>query len=154
MKKITLMLLVAMVPFLTMAQKRSKKKDRLAAEQTTSFKTSVEYMVIKGIEIPMDIQGVDIDANSKDISDGEDVHSEMEMKKLLKPEVRLLVVFDYGNVRNKEAGEMMKASHSFRSMIAASNAAAEKGWEFMSANIVSNGNSNTHYYYMKRNKKE
>ena len=52
MKKIVLMLLVAMVPFLTMAQKRSKK-DKQAVEQVKKSNASVEFMMIKGIEIPM-----------------------------------------------------------------------------------------------------
>ena len=44
MKKITLILLVAMVPFLTMAQKRSKKN------KTTNTEKAVEFLVIKGLE--------------------------------------------------------------------------------------------------------
>jgi len=47
MKKIVLMLLVAMVPFLTMAQKRSKKEDKQAVEQVKKSNASVEYMMIK-----------------------------------------------------------------------------------------------------------
>ncbi|MBT3611326.1 MAG: hypothetical protein HN522_00075 [Flavobacteriales bacterium] len=152
MKKITIMLLVAMIPFLTMAQKRSKKKEKQAVEQIKSSKATVEYMVIKGVEIPMDIQGVDIIENSKDISDGEDVRSEIEIKRLLKPQVRLIIAFDFGNERTKEVSEMMRASSRFRSMSAAANAAAVNGWEFVSANIVNGKAGITHYYYMKRNK--
>lgn len=148
MKKIVLMLLVAMVPFLTMAQKRSKKDNKQAVEQTKSSKAAVEYMVIKGIEIPMDIEGMDekeLNAKGKDAL-------EMQMKRMLKPQVKLVIIFDYGNVRNKEVGEMMRAASTFRSMSAAANAAAERGWEFMSANVMPNNNTATHYYYMKRKK--
>ena len=153
MKKIIIMMLVAFVPLLTMAQKRSKKKDKdVSTEQTKSSKANVEYMMIKGIEIPREIQSVDVEKNPKDISDGEDVRSEIAMKRLLKPRVRLMVIFDYGNVRNKEVSELMRASRSFGSMTDAANAAAEKGWEFMSANVVSNLETNTYYYYMKRKK--
>ena len=45
MKKITLMLLVAMVPFLTMAQKRSKK------DKTKTTNASYEFMVITGFQM-------------------------------------------------------------------------------------------------------
>ena len=50
MKKITLMLLVAMVPFLTMAQKRSKK-GKEKTEKIDNSNASYEFMVITGYEI-------------------------------------------------------------------------------------------------------
>ena len=103
MKKIVLMMLVAMIPFLTMAQKRSKKGDKQAVEQTTSSKATVEYMVIKGIEIPMDLEGMsEQERNAR----GEDSR-EMQMKRMLSPQVKLIIAFDYGNNRNKEVSEMM-----------------------------------------------
>jgi hypothetical protein len=37
-------------------------------------------------------------------------------------------------------------------MSAAANAAAERGWEFVSANVLSVSGNTTHYYYMKRKK--
>ena len=148
MKKIVLLMLVAMLPFLTMAQKRSKKGSSQAVEQIKSLKANVEYMVIKGIEFPMDIEGVD---NKELSAKGEDVR-EMEMKRLIKPQVKLIIAFDFGNERNKEASELVRASSRFRSMSAAANAAAENGWEFISANVVSGTLGSTHYYYMKRNK--
>ena len=50
MKKIVLMMLVAMIPFLTMAQKRSKKGKNTKVEKVVQSKSSVEFMVIKGVE--------------------------------------------------------------------------------------------------------
>ena len=148
MKKIVLIMLVAMVPFLTMAQKRSKKKDKQAVEQVKSSKATVEYMVIKGIEFPMTNEGVD---NKELNATGQDVR-EMEMKRLIKPQVKLIIAFDFGNERNKEVSEMMRVASNFRSMAAAANAAAERGWEFVSANVLSASGNTTHYYYMKRKK--
>jgi len=148
MKKIVLMMLVAMIPFLTMAQKRSKKGDKQAVEQTTSSKANVEYMVIKGIEIPMNTESVDEQGRN---AKGEDAR-ELQIKRMLKPQVKLIIAFDYGNLRNKEVSEMMRASSTFRSMAAAANAAAERGWVFMSANVTSDSGAANHYYYMKRNK--
>ena len=148
MKKIVLMMLVAMIPFLTMAQKRSKKKDKQAVEQVKSSKATVEYMVIKGVEFPIDNEEMD----EKDLNaSGEDVR-EMEMKRLIKPQVKLIIAFDFGNERNKEVSELRRASSRFRSMSAAANAAAENGWEFISANVVNGTVGTTHYYYMKRKK--
>ena len=140
MKKIVLMLLVAMVPFLTIAQKKSKKGD----------KQVVEYMVIKGVEFSMDSDEMgneDIEL----IAERGDVR-EMQMMKLFKEEVRVIIKFDFGNQRNKEVSELIRASNSFRSMSAAANAAAERGWEFVSANVLSASGNTTHYYYMKRKK--
>ena len=97
MKKIVLMLLVAMVPFLTIAQKRSKKGDKQAVEQVEKSKSTVEYMVIKGIEFPMTNEGMD---NKELNAIGQDVR-EMEMKRLIKPQVKLIIAFDFGNERNK-----------------------------------------------------
>ena len=82
---------------------------------------------------------------------GEDSR-EIQMKRMLSPQVKLIVAFDYGNVRGKEVGEMMREASSFRSMAAAANAAAERGWEFMSANVTSESGAANHYYYMRRNK--
>jgi len=148
MKKIILMLLVAMVPFLTIAQKRSKKGDKQAVEQVEKSKATVEYMVIKGIEFPMTNEGMD---NKELNAIGQDVR-EMEMKRLIKPQVKLIIAFDFGNERNKEVSEMMRVASNFRSMAAAANAAAERGWEFVSANVLSASGNTTHYYYMKRKK--
>ena len=131
-------MLVAMVPFLTMAQKRSKKKDKLATEQTANSKASVEYMMIKGVEIPM---------NNADTHPGEDVR-EMALGSISSENVKLIVAFDYGNLRNAEVKEMM--GKRFRTMMSAVNTAAEKGWEFMSANVFLNEKITTHYYYMRR----
>lgn len=148
MKKIVLMMLVAMIPFLTMAQKRSKKESKQAVEQTTGSKATVEYMVIKGIEIPIDLEGMsEQELNAR----GEDSR-EIQMKRMLSPQLKLIVTFDYGNNRNKEVSEMMRVASNFRTMAAAANAAAERGWEFMSANVLSSTGKTTHYYYMRRNK--
>ena len=132
------MLLVAMVPFLTMAQKRSKKEDK----QTTSSKASVEYMMIKGIEIPM---------TNESANPGEDVR-EMALGSISSENIKLIVAFDYGNLRNAEAKEMR--GKRFRTMMSAVNTAAERGWEFINSNVISENKMKIHYYYMKRKKKK
>jgi len=138
MKKLILLLLVAMVPFLTTAQKRSKKEDK----QTTSSKASVEYMMIKGIEIPM---------TNESANPGEDVR-EMALGSISSENIKLIVAFDYGNLRNAEVKEMR--GKRFRTMMSAVNTAAEKGWEFINSNVISENKMKIHYYYMKRNKKK
>ena len=127
MKKITLMLLVAMVPFLSMAQKASK----------------VEYMMIKGVEVQMNIESADAEAG--------DVR-ELALGNISSENVKLIVAFDYGDIRNAEVKEMR--SKRFRTMMSAVGAAGEKGWEFINSNVISADKMKIHYYYMKRNKKK
>ncbi len=125
MKKITLMLLVAMAPFLSMAQKGSK----------------VEYMMIKGIEVQM----------NNESRTSEDVR-EIALGSIISEDVKLIIAFDYGDLRNVEAKEMM--SKRYRTMTSAANAAAKKGWEFINSNVISVDKMTVHYYYMKRDKKK
>ena len=122
MKKISLILLVAMVPFLTMAQKGK-----------------VEYMMIKGLEI------------SKSKSPSEDVR-EMALGKISSENVKLMVVFDYGDLRSSEVKEMQ--AKRFRTMISAVNTAASNGWELVNSNVVLEDKMKTHYCYMRRGKKK
>ena len=123
MKKITLMLLVAIVPFLSMAQKGSK----------------VEYMMIKGIEVQM---------NNESEAAG-DVR-EIALGNISSENVKLIVAFDYGDSRNAEAKAMQ--GKRFRTMMSAVNTAAEKGWEFINSNVILADKMKIHYYYMKRKK--
>jgi len=128
MKKIVIMMLVAIVPLLTIAQGKKSK-------------ASVEYMMIKGIEIQM---------NNESSSSG-DVR-EMALGSITSENVKFLTAFDYGDLRNAEVKEMM--SKRYRTMTSAANAAAEKGWEFINSNVISADKMTVHYYYMKRNKKK
>ena len=88
MKKITLMLLVAMVPFLTMAQKRSKKDNKQSSEQIKKSKALYEFMVIKGVEFTREQMKLN---SIEDVPSG-DVE-EMQMKNLLKPHSKLMISF-------------------------------------------------------------
>ena len=120
------MLLVAMVPFLTMAQKASK----------------VEYMMIKGIEVQM---------NNESANPAGDVR-EMALGSISSENVKLIVAFDYGDLRNAEVKAM--TGKRYRTMMSAVNTAADKGWEFINSNVISADKMKIHYYYMKRNKKK
>jgi len=144
MKKIVLVLLVAMIPFLTIAQKRSKKVDKQAVEQVKKSNASVEYMMVKGVEIPM------INASGEPAGDVR----EMALGNVYSENVKLIIAFDYGDLRNSETKEMMTNSRRFRTMMSAVNAAAEKGWEFINSNVILEDKIKIHYYHMKRNKKK
>jgi len=123
------MMFIAMVPLLTIAQ--SKKS-----------KAKVEYMMIRGVEVRM---------NNKAMESGEDVR-EMALGRAASEDVKLIVVFDYGDIRSGEAKEMRTNSRRFRTMMSAANYAAEKGWEFFNSDVVLDDKMKVHYYYMRRDK--
>jgi len=135
MKKIVLMLLVAMVPFLTMAQKRSKKEKNVKTEKIVESNSTYNFMVIIGYE--MNNKG----QLKADLKKPVDVKSKITKSKMM-------INFDFGGIMSAENKNLMNNAKRYFSMAAAVNAAADEGWEFISANVV-NG---THHYYMKRNK--
>jgi hypothetical protein len=145
MKKLILLMLVAMVPFLTMAQKRTKK-DKETKTETTDRSSSVtsNFMIIKGVEVDMTQEGMD-----QEEKDSEDVSLDRLIKKYIKPVSRFYISYDVGPL-SKEAQKLTDASKDFRSMAQAVNASAEYGWEFMNATVVIDGSVKIHYYYMKR----
>ena len=70
MKKLVILMLVAMVPFLTMAQKRTKKDKEIKTETTDrSSSVTSNFMVIKGVEVDMTQEGMDQEEkDSEDVS--------------------------------------------------------------------------------------
>lgn len=151
MKKLVLLILVAMVPLLTISQKRTKKgKDTKTETTDKSFDAKVNFMILKGVEAPSMIydQTDQIEQDSK--IETNDVAIERLMKSHIKPMSRFSFSFDYGNPNSKEAEELRKASMSFRSMAEAVNHAAKYGWEFVNSTIVVDEMVTIHYYYMER----
>ena len=129
MKKIVIMMLVAIVPLLTIGQGKKSK-------------ANVEYMMIKGIEVQMNNASTNPTGDVREMALG-NISSENE---------KLIVAFDYGDLRNAEVKAM--TGKRYRTMMSAVNTAAEKGWEFINSNVISADKMKIHYYYMKRNKKK
>jgi len=144
MKKIALLLLVAVLPFATMAQKRTKKDKNSKTTTTTKVKEEVAatFMIIKGVEIIIATEGID---ENESIDKRED-----QIKHLVKPNSKLFVTYDVGNNRDKQMIELMSDSRSLRTMAEAVNKAAKYGWSFINSNVLKEGNVITHYYYMKK----
>jgi len=144
MKKIALLLLVAVLPFATMAQKRTKKDTKSKTTTTTKVKEEVAttFMIIKGVEIIIATEGMD----EKESID----KREEQIKHLVKPNSKLFVTYDVGNNRDKQMIELMSDSRSLRTMAEAVNKAAKYGWSFINSNVLKEGNVITHYYYMKK----
>ena len=144
MKKIVLMMLVAMVPFLTMAQKRSKKGKNVKTEKIVESKSTYDFMVITGYEIAVEEEsrgGVNRVTNAK-----------AEIKEIMNSSSRVMINFDFGRVKANQVSNLLENSHSYKTMATAVNAAAKEGWNFVSSDVVSQGKSKIHYYYMKRDK--
>lgn len=155
-------MLVAMVPFMTMAQKRSKKGTNPKTEKKDkSSNEKPNFMIIKGVELDMNKVGMEVtQTDPRDIGlekDGDDyarlkaddVALERIMKQHLKPLSKFSFSFDVGK-STEESLDLTKASKGFRSMTEAVNQAAIYGWEFINSTIVVDGNITIHYYYMKR----
>jgi len=143
MKKITLMLLVAMLPFLTMAQKRSKKGKKDKIEKVDNSNATYEFMVLSGYE-----RDIDEDVSRRGTAE---IPAEMQIKKLMKAGSQVMVNFDFGT-RSQANSELMRNARSYKTMASAVNALANEGWEFVNANVVNLGTTKAHYYYMKRSK--
>jgi hypothetical protein len=142
MKKIVLMLLVAMVPFLTMAQKRSKKGKNVKTEKIVDSNSTYNFMVITGYEMTIKAE------DTADIKASKSV--ELKSRKMMKTKMK--INFDFGGIKSPENINLMKNARRYMTMAAAVNGAANEGWEFISANAINGKAGNTHYYYMKRNK--
>ena len=107
MKKIVLMMLVAMVPFMTMAQKKSKKGKKNKIEKVDNSNATYEFMVISGYE-----REIDKDASRRGTAQ---VPAEMKGKKFVKVGSKVMVHFDFGT-RSQENVELMKNTRSYKTM--------------------------------------
>ena len=136
MKKLITVILVALVPFVTMAQKRSKK-DKAAKSEIKS--PELRFMVIKGVSVS--------DQSNTDAL-LEEFHFEHDGVNTSLEKVKIW--FDFGSNINKEAAKLIEQSVKIRSLADAVNLLGNYGWEFVSANIERNDQFTTYYYYMKR----
>ena len=141
MKKILILILVAMVPLLTIAQKRSKKGKNVKTEKIIKSNSSYDFMIITGYEIA--IKKEDRSGNNRGASS-------TATKERMKPDSMLKINFDFGRVKSKKISNLRANAAEYRTMAAAVNAALSEGWDFISSDVIMSGNNKTHYYYMKR----
>jgi hypothetical protein len=155
MKKFILLMLVAMIPFLTMAQKRSKKNKNTKVETTdASSDTKATFMILKGVEIDM-FEMDQVGMDQKEIEDRKrsDITLEGMIKRHSNPSSSFHFSYDIGGESSKESEYLTKSSRGFRSMAQAVHHAQKSGWNFVNSTIVVVDEMITiHYYYMRRNK--
>tara|TARA_B110000459_G_C16400154_1_gene398273 strand:- start:216 stop:644 length:429 start_codon:yes stop_codon:yes gene_type:complete len=142
MKNIVLILLIAMVPFSTMAQKRSKKGKKVKTEKIVESNSSYDFMVITGNEI---LRKVEVSTDVKFAKPVPLSRSGMSKSKMK-------IDFDFGGIKTAENTKLMKNGRNYRTMAEAVNGAANNGWDFISSNLVRGKEGVTHFYYMKKNK--
>ena len=144
MKKIVLMMLVAMIPVITMAQKRSKKDKNIKSEKIVESNSSYEFMIITGFEIHLQ-------AENRGGAGNEVKNSVDERNQMMRSKSKIKVDFDFG-AKTNEIPNLLRQARNFRTMAAAVNAAANEGWDFVSSDVILSGKNKFHYYYMRRNK--
>ena len=144
MKKLITLMLAAMIPFITMAQRGKKNNDS---------SNKYEFMIIKGVEIHDQMTGSDGREAIQDGRPAEDGISHEQITSLLKGKSsKLIISFDAGNNKNDDIVKLRNNSQRMRTMATAVNMAASYGWEFVNATIVDKDIGLIHYYYMQRKK--
>ena len=144
MKNIILMLLLAMLPFLTMAQKRSKKGKKVKTEKIVELNSSYEFMVITGFETTIKEEprgGVNGATSNRSVE-----------KDMMNYNSKILFNFDFGRVKTNEPSNLRRNARNYRTIATAVNAAANEGWDFVSSNVILSGKDRIHYFYMRKNK--
>jgi hypothetical protein len=143
MKRLTLFMLVALLPLLTMSQKRSKKDK--SNKNTTALTSSYEFMTIIGYQLMAPIP----EGMSDELSgpNGAEIQAKLNVSSYM--ESRTIISFDLS--RDKTEYEEL-SSGQYKSISEAVNRAAEYGWDFVSANVISDGKLKIHYFYMTRKK--
>jgi len=148
MKNIMLMFLVATIPFMSIAQKRSNKKSNARmGEMGKKTPSPYEYMIIKGVESTTPEE-------EKMMSQGEvtaraGAPGDVKMKSMIKSRYKHFVRFDTGRITPEQI-ELNKMARVVSHMSDALTAASKLGWEFINASHTSNEDFVIHYYYMKR----
>jgi hypothetical protein len=131
-----------MVPFLTMAQKRSKK-GKEKTEKINNSNASYEFMVITGYEIIIN--------KDKRIKGPDQIPSpDTQLKRMMLSNSRVGIQFDFGGNTSDE--NTLLSENRYRSMSHAVNGAANNGWEFVSSDVIVSGVVKIHYYYMRKTK--
>lgn len=142
MKKLITVILVALVPFVTMAQKRSKKEKNTKSEIKIS---AVNFMVIRGMSVS-EGGGISKEEIMAEMSDSEE-------GALMRQKIRekgLRISFDFGTQVTSEMKDLRMKARTLHSMTDAVNVLAKYGWQFSNSDILSDENVTYYYYYMTR----
>ena len=150
MKKIMLMILVATIPFMSIAQKRSKKgSNAKMSKMEKKTPSEYEYMIIEGVQSTTSDEEKMMQQDELTARDG--AKGDVKMKGMIKSKYKHFVRFDTGRITPEQI-ELNKMARICTHMSDALYQASKLGWEFLNASHTSNEDFIMHYYYMKRTK--
>ena len=148
MKNILLMILVASIPFMSSAQKRSKKSSNAKmGEFVKKSPSEYEYMIIEGVQSIMSDEEKMMGQDELAARDG--ARGDIKMKGMIKSSYKHFVRFDTGKITPEQV-ELNKMARSCSHMSDALYQASKLGWEFINASHINTDEYITHFYYMKR----
>jgi hypothetical protein len=148
MRNILLLILVATIPLMSVAQKRSKKGSNAKMDKMVKKSPSeYEYMIIEGVQST---------TSEEESMMGEDellargaTSSDVKMKGMIKSRYKHFVKFDTGRITPEQV-ELNKLARVCNHMSDALYQASKLGWEFVNASHANTDDYITHFYYMKR----
>jgi len=148
MKNIILVFLLAAIPFMSIAQKKPKKKSNAKmGKMIKQSPSAYEYMVIEGVQSTTSNDEKMMGQDELAARDG--APGDVRMKSMLKSTYKHMVNFSTGRITPEQI-ELNKMARVCTHMSDALNKASKLGWEFVSASHTSNEDFIMHYYYMKR----
>ena len=147
MRNILLLILVATIPLMSVAQKRSKKgsnakMDKMVKKSPTEY----EYMIIEGVQSTTSDEERLMD---KDEIDSRNASSDLKMKGMINFRYKHYVKFNTGRITAEQI-ELNKLARACSHMSDALYQATKLGWDFVNASHINSDDYVTHYYYMKR----
>jgi hypothetical protein len=147
MRNILLLILIATIPLMSVAQKRSKKGSNAKMDKMVKKSPSeYEYMIIEGVQ---STTSEDERMMDKDEIDARNANPEFRMKEMILSRYKHLVKFNTGRITAEQV-ELNKLARSCSHMSDALYQATKLGWDFVNASHINTDDYVTHYYYMKR----
>ena len=151
MRNILLLILIATIPLMSVAQKRSKKGSNAKMDKMVKKTPSeYEYMIIEGVQ---STTSEDERMMGKEEIDARNAAgSDLKMKGMIKSRYKHFVKFNTGRITPEQV-ELNKLARVCSHMSDALYQASKLGWDFVNASHINTDDYVTHYYYMKRKRK-
>ena len=147
MRNILLLILVATIPLMSVAQKRSKKgSNAKMGKMVKKTPSEFEYMVIEGVQSTTSEDEKMMDKNEIDAIDAD---PDLKMKGMINFRYKHYVKFNTGRITTEQI-ELNKLARACSHMSDALYQATKLGWDFVNASHINTDDYVTHYYYMKR----
>ena len=148
MRNLLLLILIATIPLMSVAQKRSKKGSNAKMDKMVKKTPSeYEYMIIEGVQ---STTSEDERMMGKDEIDARNAAgSDLKMKGMIKSRYKHFVKFNTGRITPEQV-ELNKLARVCSHMSDALYQASKLGWDFVNASHINTDDYVTHYYYMKR----